>query len=190
MVVCLLYSVCALSGTGPCDGPIPHPEGSYRLWCVLDCDQMKSQKPSTPTVNMQVAERRPTKRNDVSFKLLVRKFGIIKAWLRRTVCTMNLSGYAKSPVAWTFNSYTAVHFHLSTVLRSQYSRCQCLSLCAPASWWTFLNSFVSIHVPDSLLFIFRRICKAAAMKRQPRHVCPSVRPSRQGVARLSPERFS
>jgi hypothetical protein len=30
-----------LSGRGLCDGPIPHPEESYRLWCVSECDQVK-----------------------------------------------------------------------------------------------------------------------------------------------------
>jgi hypothetical protein len=32
---------CVLSGTGLCDGPIPRPEESYRLWCVFECDQVK-----------------------------------------------------------------------------------------------------------------------------------------------------
>jgi hypothetical protein len=27
-----------LSGRGLCDGPIPRPEESYRLWCVIVCD--------------------------------------------------------------------------------------------------------------------------------------------------------
>jgi hypothetical protein len=29
---------CMLSGRGLCDGPIPRPEESYRLWCVAVCD--------------------------------------------------------------------------------------------------------------------------------------------------------
>jgi hypothetical protein len=33
--------VLVLSGTGLCDGPIPRPEESYRLWCVSECDQVK-----------------------------------------------------------------------------------------------------------------------------------------------------
>jgi hypothetical protein len=41
MDVCLLYSVCVLSGRGLCDGPIPRPEESYRLWCVSECDQVQ-----------------------------------------------------------------------------------------------------------------------------------------------------
>jgi hypothetical protein len=53
--------VFVLSGRGLCDGPIPHPEDSYRLWCVLEWDQMKSQKPSTPTVNKHVKEGRTKK---------------------------------------------------------------------------------------------------------------------------------
>jgi hypothetical protein len=32
---------CVLSGRGLCDGLIPRPEGSYRLWCVSECDQVK-----------------------------------------------------------------------------------------------------------------------------------------------------
>jgi hypothetical protein len=34
-------TVFVLSGRGVCDGPIPHPEESYRLWCVSECDQVK-----------------------------------------------------------------------------------------------------------------------------------------------------
>jgi hypothetical protein len=30
-----------LSGRGLCDGPIPRPEESYRLWCVVECNQVK-----------------------------------------------------------------------------------------------------------------------------------------------------
>jgi hypothetical protein len=30
-----------LSGRGLCDGPIPRPEKSCRLWCVSECDQVK-----------------------------------------------------------------------------------------------------------------------------------------------------
>jgi hypothetical protein len=44
-------TVFVLSGRGLCDGPIPRPEESYRMWCVFECDQIKSQYPSTPTVN-------------------------------------------------------------------------------------------------------------------------------------------
>ena len=33
---------CVLSGRGLCDGPIPCPEESYRLWCVIVCDQMNN----------------------------------------------------------------------------------------------------------------------------------------------------
>ncbi|GFG36398.1 hypothetical protein Cfor_06988, partial [Coptotermes formosanus] len=33
--------VFVLSGRGLCDGPIPRPEESYRLWCVFECDQVK-----------------------------------------------------------------------------------------------------------------------------------------------------
>jgi hypothetical protein len=29
-----------LSGRGLCDGPIPRPEESYRLWCVSEYDQV------------------------------------------------------------------------------------------------------------------------------------------------------
>jgi hypothetical protein len=38
-------TVFVLSGRGLCDGPIPRPEESYRMWCVLQCDQMKIQNP-------------------------------------------------------------------------------------------------------------------------------------------------
>ena len=30
---------CVLSGRGLCDELITHPEESYRLWCVVVCDQ-------------------------------------------------------------------------------------------------------------------------------------------------------
>jgi hypothetical protein len=34
-------TVFVLSGRGLCDGPIPRPEESYRLWCVFECDHVK-----------------------------------------------------------------------------------------------------------------------------------------------------
>jgi hypothetical protein len=37
----LSFSVFVLSGRSLCDGPIPRPEESYRIWCVLECDQVK-----------------------------------------------------------------------------------------------------------------------------------------------------
>jgi hypothetical protein len=33
--------VFVLAGRGLCEGPIPRPEESYRLWCVFECDQVK-----------------------------------------------------------------------------------------------------------------------------------------------------
>jgi hypothetical protein len=43
--------VCELPGRGLCDGPIPRPEESYRMWC-FECDQVKNKKKtSTPTVS-------------------------------------------------------------------------------------------------------------------------------------------
>jgi hypothetical protein len=41
MEICVLC-VFVLSGRGLCDGPIPRPEESYLLWCMCECDQMKS----------------------------------------------------------------------------------------------------------------------------------------------------
>ena len=35
MDVC--FACCALSGRGLCDVLITRPEGSYRLWCVVEC---------------------------------------------------------------------------------------------------------------------------------------------------------
>jgi hypothetical protein len=34
-------TVFVLSGRGLCDGPIPRPGTSYRLWCVSECDQVQ-----------------------------------------------------------------------------------------------------------------------------------------------------
>jgi hypothetical protein len=45
--VALMFVFCTvfvLSGRGLCDGPIPRPEESYRLWCVFECDQVKNKK--------------------------------------------------------------------------------------------------------------------------------------------------
>jgi hypothetical protein len=38
-VSCIVF---VLSGRDLCDGPIPRPEESYRLWCVFECDQVKN----------------------------------------------------------------------------------------------------------------------------------------------------
>jgi hypothetical protein len=32
---------CVLSGTGLCAGQLPRPEQSYRVWCVIKCDQVQ-----------------------------------------------------------------------------------------------------------------------------------------------------
>jgi hypothetical protein len=47
-VSCTMF---VLSGRCLCDGPIPRPEESERLWCVFECEQVKLKKSSTPTVN-------------------------------------------------------------------------------------------------------------------------------------------
>jgi hypothetical protein len=60
-VSCTVFVLC---GRGLCDGPIPRPEESYGLWCVLECDQVKI-SPSTPTMNKLVKEGRTTKRNEI-----------------------------------------------------------------------------------------------------------------------------
>ena len=38
----MLVVCCVLSGRGLCDGLITRPEESYRLWCVVVCDQETS----------------------------------------------------------------------------------------------------------------------------------------------------
>jgi hypothetical protein len=35
---CVSYECCVLPGRGPSQGPITHPEESYRLWYVIVCD--------------------------------------------------------------------------------------------------------------------------------------------------------
>jgi hypothetical protein len=35
------FTVFVLSGRGLCDGLIRRAEESYRVWCVLDCNQVK-----------------------------------------------------------------------------------------------------------------------------------------------------
>jgi hypothetical protein len=59
LVSCTMF---VLSGRGLCDGPIPRPEESYRLWCVSECDQVKIN--SLDTCCEQVEEGRTTKRNE------------------------------------------------------------------------------------------------------------------------------
>jgi hypothetical protein len=41
----LSCTVFVLSGRGLYDGPIPRPEESYRMRCVLECDQVKNRNP-------------------------------------------------------------------------------------------------------------------------------------------------
>jgi hypothetical protein len=36
------FTAFVLSGRGLCDGPIPRPEESYRVWCVSVCDREAS----------------------------------------------------------------------------------------------------------------------------------------------------
>jgi hypothetical protein len=55
---------CELSGRGLCDGLIPRPEESYRLWCVSECDQVKIN--NLDTYSEYVEEGRTTKRNETN----------------------------------------------------------------------------------------------------------------------------
>jgi hypothetical protein len=57
-------TVFVLSGRDLCDGPIPRPEESYRLWCVSECDQVQIN--NLDTCCEQVEEGRTTKRNTFS----------------------------------------------------------------------------------------------------------------------------
>ena len=53
---------CVLSVRGVCDGPIPRPEESYRLWCVLACyletSRMRQAKKPLWVVNASRRRRR------------------------------------------------------------------------------------------------------------------------------------
>jgi hypothetical protein len=60
-------TVFVLSGRGLCDGPIPRPEESYRLWCVSECDQVKIKKPILACCQ-QVGRRR--RNNETIYKSL------------------------------------------------------------------------------------------------------------------------
>jgi hypothetical protein len=55
---CLSYTVLVWSRRRLCEGPIPRPEESYRLWCMLERDQMKLQK-TLDTYCEQVGEQVP-----------------------------------------------------------------------------------------------------------------------------------
>jgi hypothetical protein len=48
MDVCLLWLLRVLLGGGLCDGPIPRPEESYRLWWVCECDSSAKKQPRHP----------------------------------------------------------------------------------------------------------------------------------------------
>ena len=37
----VFWECSMMSGTGLCDGLIPRPEGSYRLRCLTECDQVQ-----------------------------------------------------------------------------------------------------------------------------------------------------
>jgi hypothetical protein len=57
-------TVFVLSGRGLCEGPIPRPDESYRLWSVSECDQVKIS--NFDTCCEQVEEGRTAKRNEVA----------------------------------------------------------------------------------------------------------------------------
>jgi hypothetical protein len=56
-------TVFVLSRRGLCDGPIPRPEESYRLWCVSECEHVKIN--NLDTCCEQVEEGRTAKRKSV-----------------------------------------------------------------------------------------------------------------------------
>ena len=54
---------CVLSGTGLCAGPIPRPEESCRLWCVIVCDleSLKKESGEKPTVGCKCQKKKKKK---------------------------------------------------------------------------------------------------------------------------------
>jgi hypothetical protein len=67
--MCVCCEFCVVLGRGLCDGPIPRPEESYRVWCMLEGDQVKKYiKTLYTTVNKQVGEGRNTNEQTNFFK--------------------------------------------------------------------------------------------------------------------------
>jgi hypothetical protein len=73
----LCCECCVLSGRGLCEGLITRPEESYRLWCVVVCDQETSKtrrlKPATGLWKIQphwvVTSRKQTTTNRPMIKI-------------------------------------------------------------------------------------------------------------------------
>jgi hypothetical protein len=65
----LSCTVFVVSDRGLCDGSIPRPEESYRLWCVSECVQVKINNLDT---HCEWAEEGGTaKRNETIFAIMV-----------------------------------------------------------------------------------------------------------------------
>jgi hypothetical protein len=55
---------CVLSGRGLCEGPIPRPEESYRLWCVIVCDlQASNMRRPWPALGCYARNKNKQKKN-------------------------------------------------------------------------------------------------------------------------------
>jgi hypothetical protein len=81
------------------------------MWCVPECDKMKNQKPSTPTVNKYVEERRTTKiQSSRICPCYYRTFHLInktrlppKLPLTSATSNVRLAGHQCSVVKWHKN---------------------------------------------------------------------------------------
>jgi hypothetical protein len=110
----LSCTVFVLSGRGLCDRPIPRPEVSYRLWCVLECDQMKSQK-TLDTCCEQVGRRRkdwgrPTDSEQLHVKSL---FVYSKEEVRLNIYYLCI---VRSFYVWSFRKIEFINIFVSSVL--------------------------------------------------------------------------
>ena len=90
---CLSVECCVLSGRDVCDGPIPHPEESYRLWCVTVCDlQTSRMRRPWPTLGCYARKKCHRKRHTwvrnrkrvtdtVYYKVVIRSFNFHRKYL-------------------------------------------------------------------------------------------------------------
>jgi hypothetical protein len=68
---------CVLSGRGLCDGPIPRPEESCRLWCVFECSQVKIENRRGKDYETKQISRSFFSQNATKFKPLHQVHGLM-----------------------------------------------------------------------------------------------------------------
>ena len=101
---------CVLLGRGLCYGPIPRPDESYRLWCIIVCD-IQTSCISAPVLNL-LHFHISTFRSMCAVPNMAVLCSSLTSWIPGTLFRYFLNGFEMIPVAPIITGITFVLFLL------------------------------------------------------------------------------